>query len=207
MSNKPLNLAGRRFSRLVVLALSDTAPRRWHCRCDCGVFRVVDASHLRKAQVRSCGCLLRDARKAGHRRTHGMSKTREYEIWTQMLQRCDNPRSKSFESYGGRGISVCDRWRDFAVFYADMGRKPLRASLDRIDNDGNYSPENCRWATPSQQGRNKRNNSGVLMGGRVVTWSELAERSVVSAQLLRSRVVKYGWNVDEAMTTAPYGRE
>lgn len=117
----------------------------WVARCDCGTIEVVRALH-----GRSCGC---EQREAATR--HGLEGTKVYNVWGSMLQRCRNPRHRAFHNYGGRGIRVCDRWLDFRNFFADMGHAPAGLTLDRINNDGHYSPENCRWATWSTQNRNK----------------------------------------------------
>jgi hypothetical protein len=151
-----LRLRGRRFGRLTVVRFSHSdLSTRWICRCDCGTIIVASANHLIPGQVKSCGCLYRDTR-VGSPIRHGMSGTSEHRIWKTMRQRCENPRSSRFKDYGGRGIRVCARWRKFENFFADMGRRPPGRSIDRIDNDGNYEPKNCRWATAMQQRHNRR---------------------------------------------------
>ena len=157
-------LIGRRFGRLEVIEQvgSDIRGRLFDCRCKCGEFIVVPAGILTRGHRKSCGCMRREylakQRKimALLNRSHGMYKSREYHIWQCMKDRCLNPKSKAFCDYGGRGITVCERWMTFVNFYDDMGDKPAKRSLDRIDNNGGYRPDNCRWATHSQQMLNRR---------------------------------------------------
>lgn len=156
---EPLDLHGVRFGRLVGVQLSHRDKSRkvhWLCQCDCGGTTVARTNDLRRGAIRSCGCM----QKEFHAQTHGYAKrgqrVAEYNVWLLMRDRCRNPKNKRFDRYGGRGISVCGRWNDFAAFYADMGARPTpQHSIDRIDNDGNYEPRNCRWATSSQQRLNQ----------------------------------------------------
>lgn len=153
-------MLARRFGRLTVIRRAGKQNRfiMWECRCDCGRSRVVQGIHLRSGHTRSCGCLSRDISRTTNK-THGLSHTREYHTWQHILDRCLNPRNKSWKYYGGRGIRVCERWRNsFRAFFADMGVKPTngRYSIERINNDGNYTPRNCKWATQSEQVSNRR---------------------------------------------------
>lgn len=155
---KPLELNGRRFGRLVAIQFSHSAKRQryWQCECDCGGSVTVRAADLSRGNTQSCGCL-QSERTAEHNLKHGLSKLPEYSVWSMMIQRCENPNVRNFHRYGGRGIKVCSRWKNsFEEFYSDMGPRPFpKAQIDRENNNGNYEPNNCRWATQAENLANR----------------------------------------------------
>lgn len=180
-----LNIAGKRFGRLLVISRAQIERARnvmWHCKCDCGNMTIAAASNIGRTTL-SCGCLAKETaaellRTARYQLTHGMSKSPEYIVWAGMHQRCYNPKHHKYARYGGRGIIICDRWRDnFMDFYADMGPRPsLKHSVEREDNNGNYEPSNCIWATMPVQARNTTTNNFISINGItlcVVDWCKV----------------------------------
>lgn len=200
-----LDLTGQRYGRLTVVRLASDrtseGKARWMCRCDCGAPTTVDARNLRSGSITSCGCFRRE-RMEDLTATHRLSNTPEHRTWVGMRARCRNPNLRIFQNYGGRGITVCQRWDEsFEAFVADMGLRPSRRhSLDRIDNDGNYEPSNCRWATMTQQRRNTRANTRLTHHGRTMTLTEWALELGISVTVLCGRFRK-GWSVERALTT------
>jgi len=166
MPRRRKDLTGQCFGRLTVIeyiGLDDFKKNvLWRCRCECGTERGITTSNLTQGRTQSCGCFNREATKE-RSTTHGYSAgglyRSEYGIWRAMLARCRNPNVPQFKDYGGRGIRVCERWQKFTNFFEDMGARPPNMTLDRINNDGNYEPSNCRWATRAQQQANKHRAS------------------------------------------------
>jgi hypothetical protein len=204
---KALSLIGERFGSLLVIerAGSISGKSRWKLLCVCGSIHFAASTDMKKGHVRSCGCqrgnLLRESR-GGHgdsgRYVGGkrVARAREYVTWGAMIARCtDTTRI----GYGGRGIVVCDRWRSYELFLADMGRRPPGTTLDRIDNDGPYSPENCRWATHAQQARNRRSSRLVTYLDRTATVAEWADITGISRNAIYLRL-NAGWPVDKTLT-------
>lgn len=204
---KAADISGQRFGRLVAIAATDRRSAGnvvWHCRCDCGSDAFSIVPHLREGRRVSCGCakvagmqIRKKTSKHGHMVNGKVTTT--YRIWTGMLTRCRNKNDPGFRNYGARGISVCERWEDFANFLADMGERPTGLSLDRIDVDGPYSPENCRWATTKEQMRNRRDNTHLLINGTLEVLADVAERTGLHRSTITSRLRKQGLSIEEAL--------
>lgn len=198
------DLTGQRFGRLLVLGylgqICSNGTSAWDVLCDCGVTRRASGPQMVSGHTQSCGCYARERSRTRHR-THGMRWTPIWRVWYGMIERCcTSPTHDGYSSYAGRGITVCERWRTFENFYADMGDRPFPgAQLDRINNDGNYEPGNVRWATSTQNGRNKRNNRLLTLDGASLTIQEWSERTGIPATTIKSRVQK-GWDLRRALT-------
>jgi hypothetical protein len=203
---KIINLLGQKFGKLTVVRFAGRNHGKsrnvsWECLCDCGNTTVTSSGHLRSGNTESCGC-------GKGKFTHGQSRvndgvgTPEYETWRHMISRCNSVSCTGYENYGGRGIKVCDRWLEsFENFLADMGEKPSpKHSIDRINNDGNYEPSNCRWATKQEQDTNRRTNRKYTLNGETLCVTEWAKRLGVHSQTIFNRIDTYGWTIEEALT-------
>lgn len=217
---RPVNfkdLTGEVFKRWEVLSYHGRASGSsggaiWLCRCDCGTERPVKATSLQSGKSLSCGCLHREIMADRCRRNlvnrttkHGLSRTREHSSWNQMIQRCHNPKNPTYERYGSKGVTVCDRWRaDFLNFLADMGDCPTDShTIDRIDPFGNYEPGNCRWATDDVQRLNQRRTRRFEFKGEMLAIPELASRTGIADKTLYYRLVIRKWTVERATTQDP----
>lgn len=175
------NLIGKKIGRLLVLSFSHKDSQGlycYNCVCDCGNHVVRNVSYFtsKKTPHKSCGCWRKELTKEKTFK-HGMSLTATHRVWAGIKARCTNKNDKYYPRYGGRGIKVCDRWlHSFENFYADMGEKPEKMSLDRIDNNGNYCPENCRWATVKTQNNNRRTNIYITYRGKTMTLKQWCEK-------------------------------
>ena len=197
------DLTGMVFGRLTVINLHDRAGAiRWHCRCECGNETISTASHLASGAAKSCGCLSRE-KFIDRSRTHGLSRSPEYGIWNAMRQRCENPNNKSYARYGGKGITVCQRWTgSFEAFLTDMGPRPSpNHSLDRIDGTRSYEPGNVRWATMTEQNRNRGDNHILVHNGESRSIAEWSERTGISVSAIRCRL-RRGWSIDDTLTAS-----
>lgn len=205
-----IDLTGRRFSRLVVIARTgrNSAGIIWECACDCGGKAFPVAANLLRGHSKSCGCISKEMPSLNPPNLkHGMQSAPEYRPWIALRTRCNNPLHRQYPQYGGRGITVCKRWDDFENFLADMGPRPsVRHTIDRYpDNDGNYEPGNCRWATWTEQANNRRNNRFVEYKGQSLTLAEA--RRISNCTLPQSTFqnrLKRGWDVVTALE-APRG--
>ena len=192
-----IDLKGRRFGRLVVTERNGSKGgcATWTCLCDCGKRVFVIGKLLCKGTTSSCGCYRKDALTK-----HGKAGSRTYGIWHAMVSRCHNKKAANFRNYGGRGISVCPEWHTIDGFFACMGEAPEGMSLERIDNEKGYSPENCRWATMAEHATNKRTNVILTFRGKSQTISEWSRELGVGKTAIHNRL-KRGLSASEALGT------
>lgn len=199
-----IDLTGQRFGRLVVIEQykSLNGHTRWLCQCDCGEKTIVHGNSLKSGNTKSCGCIsLENKQSYG---THKMSKTAIFHVWLTMKQRCNNPNSKSFNQYGARGISVCKEWEDdFSSFYEWSIANGYKENLtiDRIDNDGNYEPSNCRWVDHFVQANNKRNNVFYEINGEKKTLAQWCREYGMDYSVVSQRIHKLNYDIERALTT------
>lgn len=200
------DITGNVYSRLTVLRCDgkkgDSPQYSWLCRCTCGKEVVVMGCNLKNGNVKSCGCLSREIL---HKRSfkHGKLGSRVYNSWQGMLQRCNRKNDVEYSNYGGRGIEVCESWKTFDNFYADMGDADVGMTLDRVDNNQGYCKENCRWASRKEQSNNKRTNLRFLFEGKDQTLAELCGGSKNSKYYMVLRRIRKGWNIEAALNIPP----
>lgn len=204
MSKK--EITGLKFTRLLVI--KDSGKRRpkrggiiWTCLCDCGKQINVRGDHLRRGITKSCGCYNKDIhKKLKIRLTHGKSKSKTYAIWNGMKQRCINPHVREYHRYGGRGITVCERWFKYENFLEDMGECPEGHSIDRIDNNLGYYKNNCKWSTDKEQSNNRCSCVLITLDGITMNMKQWAEKYSISNKTLHKRI-KDGWDIEMAIKT------
>lgn len=201
-------MAGMRFGRLTVIERAPKPSRAayWLCQCDCGKSATVRGANLRCGKTKSCGCLhddLSSERITEQNTTHGESNTRLYSIWSDMKKRCDNEKHLAFARYGGRGIGYDAQWAGFETFseWAKSSGYSNELTLDRKNNDKGYSPDNCRWVSRKEQGRNKSNNVRFEHDGKFLTLGEWSETTGIPYTTLHGRIYNYGWSVERTLTT------
>ena len=195
------DLSGLRFGRLRVAGFSHIGSGRrsfWNCECDCGSACITAGIAMTTGHTLSCGCLGVEVKKRGPKLRHGKSKSRVWFAWLAMIQRCTYSRNDRFMNYGGRGIAVCDRWKDFDAFYEDMGDPPDGYTLERDDVNGDYTRSNCKWIPAKDQYYNKTNTVRVCLHGREVPFAWLVERSGVKTPTAYARLFRYGWSPERA---------
>lgn len=194
------NLAGQKYGALTIISFAGYRHSAyWLCRCECGKEKAIAACNLKRGHQVSCGCGIQK------RVDRPVEKEPEFKSYMSMLDRCQNPDSSNYADYGGRGITVCERWRQgFWLFIEDMGPRPSPGhTIDRIDNNGNYDLGNCRWATRKQQSRNRRSNRILELNGVQRTAAEWADVTGISRVTILSRLDQLGWSVEQALTVLP----
>lgn len=201
--SRSVDLEGMRFGRLSVIGKTRSKSGRvaWLCKCDCGNESAPLTTDLTSGRTQSCGCLHRE--NVGNVfRKHGQYGTRLYKIWSNMIQRCTNPNHNYYSLYGAKGIAVCDAWMQFDAFYEWAVKSGYADSLsiDRIDNDKGYSPDNCRWATPQEQTDNRRCSIYVSFNGERKTLKEWSNETGIAYKNLLWRM-RHGWTIEKALTT------
>lgn len=196
------DLVGKKFGRLLVKKFSHIDKGHhscWHVECECGKNKIVHGFNIEAGNIKSCGCL-RNELLVLRSIKHGYGATPIYHVWASMRQRCNSQNAVVYKYYGGRGIRICDRWlNSFENFYADMGEKPEGMSIERIDNDGDYEPDNCYWSTHFQQSRNMRSNKYITFNGKTlchVDWSRL----IGGGDNLVYQRLKLGWSEERAIS-------
>ena len=202
---KQLNLTGERFGKLVAIKTigkNKNGGYLWQCKCDCGNEIIANVGNLKNGHTKSCGCLRVDRCKTNFTK-HGLEHTRLYGIWSDMRLRCYDEKNIAYHRYGGRGITICDEWKnDVKAFYDWATANGYKDSLtiDRIDNDGNYCPENCRWATVKEQASNRRSNILVTHNGKTQTMKKWANEVGTPYKVVWARMQKLGWSAERALT-------
>lgn len=200
-----IDLTGHRFERLTVIEISGKDKcgyLMWRCKCDCGNEKIIRGHRLRQNITKSCGCLRKELSKQ-RKLTHGKARSRLYSVWIGMKQRCYDSNASNYYRYGGRGIRVCDEWLSEFMTFSDWalenGYSP-DLTIDRMDNDGNYDPSNCRWATLEQQNNNKSNSRRINYAGKTLTLAQWSRQLNIDVVVLHQRLSHLGWSVNRAFS-------
>ena len=189
--------AGQKFNKLTAIKFDYKDKHRncyWLFRCDCGKEKVICINNVKTGHTKSCGCLYK-----GINTKHGMTKTRTFKSWHSMKNRCLNKKATGYNYWGGRGITIHPRWITFENFYEDMGEMPEGKSLDRIDNNGNYTPKNCKWSNSKEQNNNTRRNHFLTYKNKTLTVSQWAEELGIKRDSIYLRLSR-GWSIEKALT-------
>lgn len=200
--SKLIDLTNQRFEKLTVLKRVENGIHgnaRWECLCECGKTTIVDARNLRSGAVKSCGCL----RQVSYNVTHNSSGTSLYQMWRSMLYRCENPKHTAYKSYGQRGICVCEEWHDFLVFkkWVEETKPSGKVTLDRIDNNKGYTPDNCKWSSPKEQAHNRRSNLLFEYQEKTHDLQQWSEILGFNYKTVHNRIYKLGWDFEKAIST------
>lgn len=197
-----LELQGQRFYKLRVVSFAFMRKQTtyWNCLCSCGNEIIVSGPHLTSGHTQSCSCFSKE-KLLKRLTTHGKNRTPIYIVWCSMIQRCTNPKNPHYKDYGGRGITICQRWFEFENFYKDMGDRPKEKTLDRKNNNGNYTPKNCKWSTQKEQSNNQRTNRLITFKNKTLTLSQWADRLNIKAKVIGDRINKLRWSIEKAFTT------
>ena len=204
MSHNRVDLTGKVFERLTVkefVGKNKSREALWLCECVCGNTVIVRGSKLRDGQNKSCGCLRKECHTT-HSHSHRGKQTKTYRIWIAMKTRCTNPNVPCYKNYGGRGITICEEWKnDYLKFLEDMGECPENCSIERIDNNKGYSPENCKWATVEEQSTNKRTTRIITYNGKTQCLKDWSIELNISYSVLSRRINGLRWSIERAFTT------
>ncbi len=201
---QPVNLIGKRIGNLTIVGRTTSSKHgesRWICRCSCGGDIILTYRQVKNGRIKNCGCI-----PTPHfNKTHGFSNTALYNHWKMMIYRCENPNNRAYKYYGQRGIKVCDEWHDFLTFkkWVDSTKPDGDYTIDRIDNNKGYSPDNCRWATKKEQSNNRRSNREFKYNGETHNLMEWSEILGFNYKRVHNRIYKLGWEFEKAVETPP----
>lgn len=205
---KFIDLTGQKFGKLTAMnyvSKNNSTRAHWKCQCDCGNITITSGQNLRNGKSKSCGCA-RNEHIAHLKLTHNKSHSPEYQTWNDMIKRCTNPNNKSFKNYGGRGITIYEKWRkSFYEFYNYIGNRPTpKHTIERINNNLGYIPGNIKWATCKEQNNNRRSNHQITFNGETMNVSQWAKKLGIKRATLNSRIVLMNWPIEKALNKQIY---